>query len=93
MAQHTPQRLSNDHHVRAAAYRVDDNLGVITQAGLIVLDWQVGGERHVAMSAQVALDEVPVPADVPSTVNKRKRAHASGPFGISDISTILAQTG
>jgi hypothetical protein len=31
--------LRNDHRIRAADYHVDDDLGLISQAGLIVLDW------------------------------------------------------
>jgi hypothetical protein len=73
------ERLSNDHHVRAAANRVDD-LGVIPQAGLIVFDWQIGDYGEVAVSAQLALDNVLIPADVASTVDEGKRCSCFGPL-------------
>jgi hypothetical protein len=79
--------LSNDHRVRAAAYRLDDAVGVIAQVGLIVLDRKIGGYGEVAVSTQLVLDQVPIPADVPSTVDEGKRTHTSGPFGIGDMNT------
>src|SRR5690606_24132469 len=48
---------------------LDDGIGIVAEGGRVVVDQQVGGDDVVAVIAQLAFDEVPVPADIAGAVD------------------------
>ena len=52
---------------------------MVGERGVVILDRQVGRDGLMAAGAELALDQMPVPADVAGTVNQRVRRHRHDP--------------
>lgn len=72
-------RLTDDDQITPIINRVDDGIGVVEQAGRVVVTGQVGCDRLMAEAVQLSLHEVPVPTHVAATVDERERRHRSPP--------------
>src|SRR3984957_8658744 len=62
-----PAEGRRDHdQARAAADGSNDSVGVLGEPGRVVIAGQVGREGVMAAPAQLPLDQVPVPSDIPA---------------------------
>ena len=60
---------------RAGPDGIDHHIGVLSQAGGIILTRQVEGNGVMTALPQLALHQVPIPADIAAAMDQRKRGN------------------
>jgi len=60
---------------RAGPDGIDYHIGVVRQAGGIILTRQAGGNGVMTALPQFPLHQVPIPADIAAAMDQRKRGH------------------
>jgi hypothetical protein len=69
-------RLGDDDQVGSTVDGMDHGIRVLGESRRIVVARKIRGDDVVASSAQLGLDEVPVPPDVAGAVDQDVRRHA-----------------
>ena len=70
-----PERLSDQDRIRPLADRLDHDVGVLWQAGRIVLTREIWRHGLVTPCTKLGRNQVPVPANVAGAVDQDVRGH------------------